>query len=143
MTGHFSVQRGNNLFTRWIGKLAKLPPESNRSEVDLVVIQNGDSEIWHRRIGNHKVVSKQWLEDGELVEKYGPIKLHFEVTVKHGQLLIHEKYVTFLGLPFPPFFTPWVNANGEDQGESILITVEVGFYPFGSVIKYHGLVTEV
>lgn len=143
VAGHFQVWRGSSVFTRWLGEVARLPSQMNKVAVNLFVEQKDGDEIWHRSIGNHKVISKQWLSQGSLVEKFGPIRIYLEAKVQAGQLLISDHSATLWGIPFPPFFTPWVNAQGKDEDKGVLVTVEIGFYPFGSIIRYHGLVIEV
>lgn len=106
VAGHFRVWRGSNVFTRWLGEVARLPSQMNKVTVNLFVEQKDGDEIWHRSIGNHKVISKQWLSQGLLVEKFGPIRIYLEAKVQAGELLISDHSATLWGILFLHFSLP-------------------------------------
>lgn len=141
--GEFKVTRGAHFINRLMANAADLPAETNVGEAELIVKPYSNREIWSRRIGDKQVTSKQWLEDGFLVERFKVINVYLTAQVVNGDLTIKDAAATVLGIPMPPFFTPTVYAAGTDTGDGIMIDVEIGFKPFGRIINYRGVVKIV
>jgi hypothetical protein len=138
--GEFKVTRGRNIISNWFATMADLPGNFDSAVAELIVTPQPDNEIWSRRLGDKQVVSKQWLADGFLVERFKIVNIYLAAQVISGDLIIYDAATTVLGIPMPPFFTPTVTATGKDVGDSIHIDVEIGLKPFGRMINYNGLV---
>ncbi|NCD69895.1 DUF4166 domain-containing protein [Mucilaginibacter agri] len=139
--GTFKVTRGNNFMGKIFANIADLPYNSDSAEAELIVDPLSHTEIWSRRLGDKKVVSKQWLSEGLLVERFKIVNIYLLARVTTvGDLIIYDAAATIMGIAMPPFFTPTVYATGKDVGDSVLIDVEISFKPFGRIINYNGLV---
>jgi small multidrug resistance pump len=138
--GIFKVARGTNMISRLLAKLSNLPFETEAEEAELIVTPVHDAEIWSRRIGSKKVISKQWLEGQYLIERFKIVHIYLSAEVVAHDLIIRDVYASLLGMPMPPFLTPSVFARGHQVGEEIEIEVDVHFKPFGRIIHYTGKV---
>jgi hypothetical protein len=140
VAGEFKVTRGTNLVTKAMANLANLPYSTDTGEAELIVSPSPNSEVWSRRIDDKKVISKQWLEGGYLVERFKVVEIYLDAKVEDGELIIFDVASTVMGISMPPFFTPKVWATGRDEGDGVLVNVEIGFKPFGRIINYWGVV---
>ncbi|MEP6610454.1 MAG: DUF4166 domain-containing protein [Mucilaginibacter sp.] len=140
--GEFKIVRGKSAIANMFASIAGLPLDNDAAEAELVVEPTAHFEIWGRRLGDKKVISKQWLEGRYLVEKFQVVHIYLTGEVVNGDLIIADAYSTILGIPMPPFLTPAVLATGKDAGDGVEINVEIGFNPFGRIINYSGVVTE-
>ncbi|MEO0335985.1 MAG: DUF4166 domain-containing protein [Pseudomonadota bacterium] len=141
-SGLFQVQRGSNLMTRALGAPSRLPPSGQNVPVTLAVNPTNGSESWDRQIGNCHILTQQSLFGSTIVEQYGAIRFYLRASVESGNLIIKSKSATFLGLPCPPFLTPWVWAKAVDQIDNFDVEVKVGCFPFGSIVEYKGTVEQ-
>ena len=57
-------------FVRWV---LRMPRTEGRVPVELRVRRDGEREHWERRIGAWRFPTKQWTENGLLIERYGPL----------------------------------------------------------------------
>lgn len=138
--GEFKVTRGKGWINNLFANIADLPHNSEAAVAELHVTPSPDKEIWSRRLGDKKVISKQWLANGLLTERFKVVNIYLYAEVVSGDLIIYDAAATIFGMPFPPFFTPTVMAVGTDVGDKISVDVEIGFKPFGRIINYQGLV---
>jgi hypothetical protein len=138
--GEFKVTRGKGFFNNLFANIANLPLDNDAAEAELIVTPLPGKETWSRRLGDKKVISKQWLSDGLLVERFKVVNIYLCAEVVDGDLIIYDAAATVLGIALPPFFTPTVMAIGKDVGEKVSVNVEIGFKPFGRIINYQGLV---
>lgn len=138
--GEFKVTRGTNIITNTLADIADLPENANSIEAELTVAQLHGIEIWNRRLGDKKVLSKQWLEGEFLVERFKIVRIYLTADVNDGDLIIYDVASTILFIPMPPFLTPTVRATGKDVDDGVAIEVEIGFKPFGRIINYKGVV---
>jgi hypothetical protein len=138
--GEFRVTRGKNLMANVLANIAGLPGDFTSAEAELIVRPFPDKETWNRRIADKKVISKQWLENGFLVERFKIVRIYLTAQVTDGDLIIVDAASTIMWISMPPFFTPIVFATGKDIGDGIAIEVEIGFRPFGRIVNYSGIV---
>ena len=139
--GWFKVTRGTHFISNMFANIADLPYSSESAEAELIVDPSAHTETWSRRLGDKKVISKQWLTEGLLVERFKVVNIYLQAQVTDdGDLIIYDVASTVMGIAMPPFFTPTVYATGKDVGDSVLIDVEISFKPFGRIINYNGLV---
>gem|GEM_PF-861771 len=141
--GEFRVTRGTGFINNLFANLADLPHNADAAIAELSVHPSAGKEIWSRLLGDKKVISKQWLTNGFLIERFKVVNIYLSAKVVNGNLVIYDAASTVMGIAMPPFFTPTVTATGEDAGDSILINVEIGFKPFGRIINYQGLVKSI
>lgn len=141
--GSFKVVRGTSLVSNILARIADLPGNAEVTDVELVVKPSEKYEIWHRRIDDKTVVSKQWLEDGFLVERFKGMNIYLDARVENGNLEISDVYSTIIGISMPGFLTPVVYATGAESDGQIEINVDIGFKPFGRIINYFGKVKIV
>lgn len=141
--GAFKVTRGEGYINNLFANIADLPKNEEAAIAELTVLPSPDKEIWSRRLGDKQVISKQWLANGWLVERFKVVNIYLSAKVINGDLIIYDAATTFLGIAMPPFFTPTVMAIGKDVGDSMLVDVEIGFKPFGRIVNYRGLVKAV
>lgn len=138
--GEFKVTRGKGFFNNLFANIADLPMDNDAAEAELIVRPLPGKETWSRRLGDKKVISKQWLSGGLLAERFKVVNIYMCAEVRNGDLVIYDAASTVLGIAMPPFFTPTVMAIGKDVGDSVSVNVEIGFKPFGRIINYQGLV---
>ena len=111
----------------------------------LEVSADADGETWHRRFGDRGLVTRQWEEQGRLVEQIGRIQFVFALGAVDGGLQFRQVAARVAWgrwrVPLPRWLAPLVSARAwADDG--LRVKVEVTAPVAGLLCAYEGVLTK-
>ena len=136
--GEAAVSWGRNKFAHLLLRLARLPEQGKRVNCQVNFQQNEKGECWQRRFAQRFMQSHQALRDNQLVEAFGPIRLHLHNTVSAGGLIQRCVATDFLGLPLPAWLSLSVIAREWSVGAQIHFDVSIGLNAGLELLRYRG-----
>jgi hypothetical protein len=136
--GYFTIDRGNNLFCKIFSLFLFLPKPGSNVLTKLFVRIENQSEIWDRSFGDKRLITKQWFENGLLIEKSGLMIFFFRTFVRDKIHYFESVKFRFWRLPIPNFLAPCVKAitSGTENGWNV--RVEISFAKRWTVLTYYG-----
>ena len=141
--GFFEVRWSSNPLARLVARLGGLPRPGERVRVELRVEADARGETWRRSFDGRPLVTRQWAQDGLLVERVPGLELYFALEVRAGTLLfIQRRAVLRLGplrLPLPSSLAPSVAARVSGEPAGMRVEVELHAPLFGRLCRYGGL----
>jgi hypothetical protein len=139
--GVFRVWRSAGASARAVARALRLPPEGDGVAVTLQVAVRHEREVWERTFGAHRVRTKQWLEDGRLIERAGGARLVFDVAADERGMRFRSVGFAWLGAPLPRGLAPEVEADVEGFDAHWEVAVVVRAPRLGVITSYEGRIT--
>jgi len=140
--GTFQVIRGKGWIRGVLATLLHLPPPGERVPVVLHVQMLGEVESWTRKFDTLHLVTRQWLQDGLLMEAAGPMRFGFRMTADATGMRFEFARCWFVGIPLPSALSPQVNATVSEYEEGWWLQVRIDFPLLGMLTRYEGKVTS-
>lgn len=137
-TGSLTVTHNPNPIAKIVVWLTRLPKEGSNLRTTVEVLAMNDRETWIRNIGTSKLVSKQSIRDGQLVETFGPMSIRFLTVVKDGGLVYQSDQTRLFGLSVPKFSRLSITASNMPSRAGWVVLVQVHFGKFGTICQYEG-----
>ncbi len=137
--GSFKVRRGIAWPARVIASLLRFPAEGEVVPLALRITSRGRRETWRRVFDKTPMVTTQYDIEGRiLVERLGPLALHFRLEVDAGALVFRLVDARFLGLSLPRFLRPRVSGRewGPDRPR---VAIRAEAPVFGLLLAYEGV----
>jgi len=143
VSGSVRVFRGGGVIGRRFGGLAGWPESGESVPIRLEVRVEGGKERWVRWFGDDdRTETRQWDDDGLLVEEAFPFRFRFQLITDGTSLELRQHDVKLLALlPFPDFVSPQYHARmtAGDNGWDVRVSVRAPL--IGRVLEYTGFVT--
>ena len=136
--GSLTVTHNSNSIAKIVIWLTRLPKEGSNLRTTVEVLAMNDREAWFRRIGKSKLMSKQSIRNGQLVERFGPMTIRFLTVVKDGGLIYQSDQTRLFGLPVPKFARLSITASTMPSRVGWVVLVQVHFGKFGTICQYEG-----
>ena len=114
--GALDVEHGSHWLTPVLVKLLKLPAGGCGQRTRLEVASEGDELVWTRQIGAVTLRTRQRASTSHMVERIGPGRIAFQLTVDDGALLCRQVSLSVAGIPVPPLVAPQVTARVSAAG---------------------------
>jgi hypothetical protein len=136
--GVFRVQRGAGRIRNALATVMGFPRAGNELPVELLVVVEGDRERWIREFGGRRMVSIQWAQGSELMERVGAASFSCSLLVEGSRLHYQFQRAWWIGVPLPRFLAPFVESYVEagDGGWRVLVRI---FMPLlGELVCYQG-----
>jgi len=135
-TGHgrFKVIRARGL----LGVLPGLPAAGDDVAMALVVTAARGRETWLRTFGGTPVVTHQWLRDGLLMERSGPLTFGFALDVIDGGLGFRAVRVWSAGVPLPAWMAPSATAAARPTDRDWHVSMRLSLPLLGAFLGYEG-----
>lgn len=136
--GRFRVRRGRNWLARAVAALLRFPPEGDEVECSLLIASSAGRESWRRVFGKTPLVTEQYrAAGGHLVERQGPVELHFRLEVDRGALVFKLMETRFLGFRLPARLRPRV--SGREWGaDRTCVAIRAEAPVLGLLLAYEG-----
>lgn len=136
--GELTVTHSKRLIPKFFIWLMNLPREGVKLETHLEVTQTENSEVWNRRIGTTRLITRQQLRNGKLVEQAGPMQMEFDLSESHGAMIFHSYRSRILGIALPDRIAPFIHASAtpSEQGWDVLVEIQCPRY--GTICCYQG-----
>lgn len=146
--GTFRIRRGSNPVARFLARLMRLPPDSDKVPTTLRIVSGDRIERWEREFGKTMLVTTQRVgEDGLMVERFRFLELTYRVDrqpdgVRHVQIGTALKCGR-LRVPLPRWLAPSVVGSETATGtpNHVRVQVEVRLPIIGTLLSYDGAVT--
>lgn len=142
--GLFEVRWSSNPLARLIARLSGLPRPGDGVRVELRVEADAQGETWRRTFDGRPLVTRQWAEEGLLVELApGGVELRFALEAREGVLYFVQRRAALrlgrLRLPLPARLAPGVTARVSGDGARTHVEVELRAPLLGRLCHYAGL----
>jgi len=141
--GHLDVVHGGYVLTPLLVRMMNLPAAGSATPVTLIVDLDPSSAPaptmrWMRQIGSTRLNTQQFASGGCLVERSGPGRIEFNLSVdESGGLLYQRTRCRFLGVPLPTSVTPDVRATVAPTSDGWHVAVVVQWRGH-DICRYHG-----
>jgi uncharacterized protein DUF4166 len=123
--GTVDVTRGAHWASPLLARMMALPRAGAAQPVQLQVSNDGADMRWLRRIGNVPLHTRQRLQRGLLVERYGMGRIAFRLEARDGALVYHQAWIHVAGVPLPSVLAPRVAASVTPDGDGWHVDVIV------------------
>jgi uncharacterized protein DUF4166 len=144
-TGRFTVRGSSGRLARLLARLGGLPRPGTEVATELCVRPEPPGELWRRSFGAERLVTRQWEEDGLLVEQIGLMQLVFSLSVVDGVLKFRQ-VAARVGLgrrhvPLHRWLAPEVTARTWADG-GVRVQVDVRLPAAGLLCAYDGVLSN-
>lgn len=136
--GVLLVTRGKGLLRQIMAGLMRLPKPGDEVPVFLEVRVQDDTEWWIRNFASHRIVTRQWLEDGLLIEAAGPLRFGFRMAADPAGMRFEFARCWISSLPVPLALSPRVNASAAEYEDGWWVRVSVEVPILGLLTQYEG-----
>lgn len=137
-----SVERGDGLLARWIGRLFRFPEAGNDLPVTVTFTERNGAELWQRRFGDDKFSSVQSEGTGRssrlVSERFGPFTFDLALVGEDTRLRLIVRRWRFLRLPLPLFLAPRGDSYEYAEDGKFRFHVEIGHPVTGLIVRYSG-----
>src|SRR6185369_9711396 len=143
--GLATIDRGGNLFARFIAGLFRFPGAGENVPVRVEFKLADGMEVWRRSFGGRSFFSTQaagkqrW--DKLIVERFGPFAFGLAVVLDKDRLDLVLRRWSCLGLPLPLSWAPAGRAYESGNGGKFNFHVEIGHPWAGLIVRYRGWLT--
>ncbi|MCO7224125.1 DUF4166 domain-containing protein [Pleionea sp. CnH1-48] len=135
--GNVKVERGN-LVARLICNLFGFPKANDNVVLSVDCCHSGDGIEWFRNFDGHIMRSHFIAKEDFLVEKLGPLDLHFRAEEEEGTLKYRFFKTKFWRIPLPGFLSPNIYAVEFESNEVYQFKVKVSMPFVGLILAYGG-----
>lgn len=137
-TAVFRVERGRGWLRNFVASVMRLPKASANAPVTLQVNVEGDRERWIRHIDGQRVETRQWADQGLLIEAFGPSTFSCALRVDGERLIYDFKRAWFLGIPMPKPLAPSVVSSTVGTEGGWHVSVRISAPLLGELVCYEG-----
>ncbi len=139
LSGHCEIIGAEHRIARWIARILRLPTAHADVPFGFELDANGDREIWIRRFPGRNMRSRlSSTRPGVLVEKLGPARLEFGLSVDDGRLSMRLQQVSIAGLRWPRRWMPEVWAFERGYDSAFHFDVGARWHGLGTLAAYRG-----
>jgi len=138
--GTLRITRGQGWLRQTMASLMRLPASGEQVPVLLNVQVNAGIERWSRQFGSLRLVTRQWLWQGLLIETAGPLRFGFRLSANATEMRFDFARCWLLGMPLPFALAPRVNARASEYEDGWWIHVCVEVPVLGMLAQYEGKV---
>jgi hypothetical protein len=139
--GRLRITRGKGWLRNVLATLMRLPPQGEQVPVSLAVCVEEEAERWTRNFGPLCLVTRQWVQNGLLIEAAGPVRFGFRLTADATGMEFHFAGCWFLGVRLPSALAPRVHAEARGREACWWLSVCVEVPALGVLVRYEGEMT--
>ncbi|MDB5766749.1 MAG: hypothetical protein JWQ61_1563 [Collimonas fungivorans] len=138
LPGRCEVKSPQTVIGRLMGRVFSLPKAT--AETDFLFELDADSrqETWRRHYPGRTMISRMQVKSGTLVERLGPVDLHFKLKTDNGRLTMLLQRITVCGIPCPRFLVPSVLAEETASPGKLHFNVAAYLPLVGVLAEYRG-----
>lgn len=136
-SGEARVERGTGLPARMVARIMGFPPAGTH-RLHVAFTEWNGVETWTRQFGSHAFTSRLRRKGARLVERFGPLRFHFDLPANAQGLAMVMRRWTCLGIPLPPALAPRSAAREWQEGEHFRFDVPISLPLIGLVVHYDG-----
>ena len=136
--GQARVIRGKSPVASLLCTVMRMPPAGDYA-VHVGFSEQGGAERWNRDFGGHCFSSELSHDGGRIVERFGPMRFHFDLPASDGGIAMVLHRWSIAHIPMPMLLAPRITAR-EHQDESgvFRFDVRVELPVIGDIVGYSG-----
>ena len=140
--GRIQVVRGSGL-AGLVAGLFRLPRSGRDVDTRLQISADSGALVWTRHFDGRRVETRQWAEEGRLMEANGRLRVAFDLRTSDGQL-VYESRAAWLG-PFrlPIRWSPHLSATVREAAGGWHVDVRIDHEVLGLLCRYYGIMRQV
>src|SRR3990167_5731742 len=142
LSGQASVRRGSSLLARALCRLIGFPVAGDAVPVRVHMQVEGTGERWERCFGTQRFESRlssgHGAQQGLLVERFGPLRIHIALAVVDGALHWTVRSGTLWTIPLPTRLLPSGDSREYASNGRFHFDVEVAHPLAGRIVQYRG-----
>jgi len=135
--GEAVVTRGHGPIVRLLARLMGFPPEG-RWPLHVAFAARRGAEVWTRDYGSHIMKSELSLRPGGVTERFGPIRLAFDLLPHPHGLDMRPAGWSLLRIPVPRVLAPRIAATEREENGRFVFDVSAALPLVGPVVHYRG-----
>jgi hypothetical protein len=136
--GTLRVEHGDRWWTPLMVRVLRLPGAGPAQPVRLQVAASGRHLAWLRQIGSSPLHTIQFADGSRLVERSGPGRVSFELSIRDRALVYRQSGLHVFGIRVPTVLAPCVVACVSPAEDGWRVSVEVTWRG-GLVCRYAGI----
>ncbi|WP_404406593.1 DUF4166 domain-containing protein [Pelagibacterium halotolerans] len=138
--GEAYVERGRSPAAGLIARVMGFPP-AGKHALHVAFSERNGVETWTREFGRHRLRSYLSERDGQLVERFGPLRFRFALVADPASLEMQMRGWSWLGIPMPMLLAPRSYAREWQEGGRFRFDVSVSLPLIGLIVRYTGWLT--
>jgi hypothetical protein len=136
-SGEATVERGGNLVARIVAAVMGFP-RAGTHPLHVAFIEHDGIEQWTRTFGDRRFASHLSERKGRLVERFGPLRFHFDLPSDTGGLEMRIVGWSCFGVPLPLALAPRSLAREWEEGGRFHFDVPIALPLVRMVVHYRG-----
>lgn len=136
-SGEAEVIGAANPFGALIARIMRFPA-AGRHPLHVAFIERDGTERWVRSFGPTTFSSWLSLEDGDLVERFGPLRFRFDLPSDHRGLEMRMKAWSLWRIPLPLALAPRSRAREWEEDGRFCFDVPIAVPLVGRIVHYRG-----
>lgn len=136
--GRCTVNGPQTAIGRLMGKVFALPKTTEETGFSFELEADTVRETWRRYFPGRLMTSRIRVVAGTLVERLGPVDLHFRLKADSGQMVMLLQAITVWGIPCPKFLVPSVLAEESASPGKLHFNVAAHLPVIGLLAEYRG-----
>lgn len=138
LVGRCEVKGPHNTLGHLIGLVFALPKTTAETDFLFELDADARQETWRRHYPSRMMISRMRVQSGALVERLGPVDLHFTLKADNGMLKMLLQGITVCGIPCPQFLIPSVLAEETASPGKLHFNVAAHLPLVGVLAVYRG-----
>lgn len=138
--GEGRVWLGSGMLAKGLARMMRMPPEGSWP-LHVAFAERNGVERWTRAFGPHRFASELSEDRGRLVERFGPIRFHFDLPADDQGLEMKLVGWSVFRVPLPLFLGPRIAAREWEEEGSFRFDVAVTMPLIGKIVRYSGWLT--
>jgi NAD(P)-dependent dehydrogenase (short-subunit alcohol dehydrogenase family) len=135
--GEAEVERGSSLLAKLVCNIMRFPPAGKHKLAVYFTEENG-VETWTRDFGGHRFSSRLSEANGQLVERFGPMRFYFDLpATNQGLTMVMRRWSAFY-IAMPLWLGPKSEAREWAEGQDFWLDVPIDLPLIGRLIHYRG-----
>ena len=135
--GSSRVRHGRSRVNRLAAKILGLP-QPGQWPLRLCIEQRGNRQWWLRDFGGIKFTTRQWHDDGLVVERVGWMQLALRLDECNGRLVYRLAFCRLFGIRLPAILAPRVHAWETASVAQLAFCLDIYLPWTGRLIAYSG-----
>ncbi|HMC91846.1 MAG TPA: DUF4166 domain-containing protein, partial [Allosphingosinicella sp.] len=131
------VTRGRGPIVHLLARLMGFPP-AGQWPLHVAFAERNGAEAWTRDYGGHLMQSTLSFRPGGVTERFGPIRLAFDLLSHPQGLDMHLAGWSLFRVPLPRFLAPRIVATEREEGGRFHFDVAASLPLVGPVVHYRG-----
>jgi hypothetical protein len=136
-SGEGEVERGRNILARFIAWAMRFPP-AGRHPLHVAFTERDGVETWTREFGPHSFTSHLCGREGQLEERFGPLRFRFDLPSDDEGLAMEMRGWSLLGIPLPMGLAPRGRAREWEEDGRFRFDVPIALPLVGLIVHYTG-----